>query len=162
MKIGIIIVFHNNENDIEPKCFVRHVNEAKDLALCLVNNASKDGTYELLKEIKASCLGSVSLVDVKRFKSDVSAVRSGARVMFNQSDLKHIGYFNVNLFHTETCNISELIQIISKNQDTILKYNLKVMASKEMKQTLFQSVFSIADYLDKLKFKTRHFILEES
>lgn len=160
MRIGIIIVFHNNEKDIDTTFFIEHLNQAKNLELCLVNNASKDNTYQLLKEIKESCLSNVYLVDVKKFKSDSSAVRSGARFMFNQLDLKHIGYFSTSLMNTKKYSINSLIRAISENQDIILKFNITVIEKKEMKQTLFQSVFSITEYLDKLKFNNQRISLQ--
>lgn len=160
MRIGIIIVFHNNEKDIDTTFFIEHLNQAKNLELCLVNNASKDNTYQLLKEIKESCLSNVYLVDVKKFKSDSSAVRSGARFMFNQLDLKHIGYFSASLMNTKKYSINSLIRAISENQDVILKFNITVIEKKEMKQTLFKSVFSITEYLDKLKFNNQRISLQ--
>lgn len=150
MKIGVIIVFHNNESDINTKFFAKHVNEAKNLELCLVNNASIDSTYQILKEIKESCSTHVSLIDIKKFKSDIFAVRSGARFMFNQFDLNHIGYVSTNLINNKLYNINDLIKSINKNQNNILNYNIKVVEKQEIKQTLFESVFSMIEYLEKL------------
>lgn len=151
MKIGIIIVFHNNEKDIDTKFFIDYLNQALNLELCLVNNASRDKTFRMLKEIKESCSTNVSIVDIKKFKSDTSAVRSGARYMFNQFDLNHIGYISTNLINNKTYTINSLIKALSKNQNIIRKYNISVIEKKEIKQTLFQSVFSIIEYLEKLK-----------
>lgn len=151
MKIGVIIVFHNNENDIDTSFFIEHLNRAKYLELCLVNNASTDKTYKLLDEIKEMCDKKVSVVDVKKFKSDHAAIRSGARFMFNQHNLNHVGYVDANKLNSKFLSISKLIEVISQNQDIIVKYNIEVLDKKEMKQTLFQSVFSIVEYLEKLK-----------
>ncbi|PWH81998.1 family 2 glycosyl transferase [Algibacter marinivivus] len=151
MKIGVIIIFHNNENDIDTEFFIEYLNQANNLELCLVNNASRDNTFQLLKEIKADCSTTVSLVDIKKFKSDISAVRSGARFMFNQFDLNHIGYINTNEISNKPYTLSGLIKAMSKNQNIILEYNISVIEKKEIKQTLFQSVFSIIEYLEKLK-----------
>lgn len=155
MKIGVIVVFHNNEKDIDSGLFIEHLSEAKNLELCLVNNASRDKTYELLKEIKEMCFKNVSLVDIKKFKSDDSAVRSGARFMFNQFDLKHVGFVNTNQINDKIDTVSNLIKMVSENQDVILKYNCDVIKLKGIKQTLFQSVFSIVEYLEKLEIDSR-------
>lgn len=160
MKIGVIIVFHNNEKDIDTAFFIEYLNQAKNIELCLVNNASRDNTYQLLKEIKESCEATISLVDIKKFKSDISAVRSGARFMFSQFDLQHIGYISTNLISSKRYSINSLIQSISKNQDIILEYNISIMKKKEIKQTLFQSVFSIIEYLEKLKINVQLFNLK--
>ncbi|WP_290470252.1 glycosyltransferase [Lacinutrix sp. MedPE-SW] len=88
MKIGIIIIFHNNEDDIDTKYFIDKISQTKHLELCFVNNESRDSTYQLLEEIKYQC-SNVSIVNIKKFKSDVSAVRAGARYMFSQYDLEN-------------------------------------------------------------------------
>ena len=160
MKIGVIIIFHNNEKDIDTEFFIEYLNQTKNLELCLVNNASRDNTYQLLKEIKESSETTVSLVDIKKFKSDVSAVRSGSRFMFNQFDLQHIGYISTNLINSKSYSIKSLIKSMSKNQNIILEYNISIMKKKEIKQTLFQSVFSIIEYLEKLKVNIRFFDLQ--
>ena len=153
MKIGVIIVFHNNENEIDTSFFIEHLNQAKNLELCLVNNASTDKTYQLLDEIKEMCDKKVSVLDVKKFKSSQSAIRSGARFVFNQYNLTHVGYVDANQLQNKFLNISNLIEVISLNQDILVKYNIEVLDKKEMKQTLFQSVFSIIEYLEKLRNK---------
>lgn len=160
MKIGVIIIFHNNEKDIDTEFFIEYLNQTKNLELCLVNNASRDNTYQLLKEIKESSETTVSLVDIKKFKSDISAVRSGSRFMFNQFDLQHIGYISTNLINSKSYSIKSLIKSMSKNQNIILEYNISIMKKKEIKQTLFQSVFSIIEYLEKLKVNIRFFDLQ--
>jgi hypothetical protein len=160
MKIGVIIIFHNNEKDIDTEFFIEYLNQTKNLELCLVNNASRDNTYQLLKEIKESSETTVSLVDIKKFKSDISAVRSGSRFMFNQFDLQHIGYISTNLINSKSYSIKSLIKSMSKNQNIILEYNISIMKKKEIKQTLFQSVFSIIEYLEKLKVNIQFFDLQ--
>ncbi|MFS4482942.1 family 2 glycosyl transferase [Hyunsoonleella sp. 2307UL5-6] len=151
MKIGIIIIFHNNEKDINTHFFVEHLNEAKNLELCLVNNASRDKTYQILKDIRALCLNTITIVDIKKFKSDVFAIRSGARFMFNQFDLKHVGFVNANQLNNYMPCINNIITSITKHQDILVKYNSEVLEKKEMKQTLFKSIFSITESLEILK-----------
>ena len=149
IRIGIIIVCHNIEKNINKNLFVKHLNQAKNLELCLVNNASRDNTYQILKEIKELSLIDFSIVDIKKFKSDYSAVRSGARFMFNQFDLNHLGYVSTNLLNNRKYSINGLINHIRENQDLILEYNKNLKQSSKIKQTLFQSVFSINEYLEK-------------
>ena len=160
MKIGIIIIFHNNERDIDSNFFIGHFNKADNLEMCLVNNDSRDNTYQILKEIKKECKN-VSVVNIKKFKSDLSAVRAGARYLFNQFDLNHIGYVNVTMLNTHQFHdLNGLIKAISENQDVILKYSIKVLEKQETKQTLFQSLFSVIDYLKKLNTDTQFFNLQ--
>ena len=151
MKIGIIIIFHNNEKDIDKKKFIEHLNATKNLELCLVNNCSKDKTYQLLKEIKEGSETNLSIVNIKKFKSDEAAVRAGARYMFNEFNLNHLGYVSTNLLNLKRYGLNRLIKAISENQNFILKYNIETLERKEIKLTLFQSVFSVIEYLKKIK-----------
>lgn len=146
MKLGIIIICYNNAKDFDIDFFINYSNKLKNLEICLVNNDSKDNTYDLIKMIKEQCKN-VSVVNIKKHKSDTSAVRAGARFMFNHFNIKHLGYI-INLNKYE---INSLIQTISNNQNAILNYNLSVLNMKETRQTLFQSLFSVTDYLSKLK-----------
>ena len=160
MKIGIIIIFHNNERDIDSNFFIGHFNKADNIEMCLVNNDSRDNTYQILKEIKKECKN-VSVVNIRKFKSDLSAVRAGARYLFNQFDLNHIGYVSVNMLNTHQFHdLNDLIKAISENQDVILRYSIKVLEKQETKQTLFQSLFSVIDYLKKINTDTQFFNLQ--
>ena len=150
MKIGIIIIFHNNEKEIDPSYFIENINQTSNLELCLVNNNSKDNTYGLLKEIKETC-SNVSVVNIKKFKSDVSAVRAGARFMFNEFDLRHLGYVSTNLLNIKYKGLNGLIKAISENQDVIVDYNIETLKRQDIKLTLFQSLFSVIEYLKKIK-----------
>ncbi|WP_397364633.1 glycosyltransferase [Olleya sp. R77988] len=159
MKIGIIIIFHNNETDIETSVFIEQLNQTKNIELCFVNNNSKDNTYQLLNEIKEGC-SNVSVVNVKKFKSDVSAVRAGARFMFNKFNLKHLGYVSTNLLTTKYHGLKGLINAINENQEVILKYNIETLEKHEIKLTLFKSLFSVVEYLKKIKVENQFINLQ--
>lgn len=150
MKIGIIINFHNNEKDIDPNVFIKQFIKTSHLQFCLVNNASKDNTFELLNEIKNKCCN-VSVVNVKKFKSDISAIRAGARYMSSQFDLNHLGYVSINLLNISHHGLKGLIEAISENQQHLLKFNIQELNNRKIKLSLFQSLFSIVDYLKKIK-----------
>ncbi|MBT8265227.1 MAG: glycosyltransferase, partial [Bacteroidia bacterium] len=78
MRIGIIIIFHDNEAEIDAQHSIQCLKHAHKLEICLVDNNSRDNTQNILKEIKEECYN-VSLVNIKKFKSDAAAVRAGAR-----------------------------------------------------------------------------------
>jgi len=154
MKIGIIIIFHNNEKDIDTNLFIKQLNQTSSIELCLVNNNSKDKTYEKLKNINKFC-SNVSIVNIKKFKSDVAAVRAGARFMFNNFNLNHLGYISTNLLNFNNKGLCLLIKAISENQSVILEYNIETLKRQEIKLTLFQSLFSVIEYLKKIKVKNQ-------
>ena len=160
MKTGIIVIFHNNEKDIDLRFFIQQINTTKNLKLCLVNNCSKDNTYKLLKEVKEACETKLSLVNIKKFKTDVSAVRAGARYMSNQFDLSHIGYVTSSSINTKYNGLNDLIKAVCENQQDILKYNIDFLEKQEIKLTLFQSLFSVIEYLKKIKIENQFLNLQ--
>jgi len=154
MKLGIIIICHNNENDIDIIHCVKYLNKVKDIEICLVNNNSKDNTYDVLKEIKEYC-GNVSIVNIKKFKSDNSAVKAGARFMSSQFNLKYLGFVNTNMIHKYQ-DLSLLIKSIRDNQVDISNYNQSISNKKGIKLTMFQSLFPVMDYLAKININNEY------
>ena len=153
MKMGIIFIFHNNEEDIDPGIFIESLQPQRELELCLVNNDSRDNTYDILQEIKEACKN-VSLVNIKKFKSDNSAIRAGARFMFSNFNICHMGYVNTFEFSKKYLTINDLIKKICNSQEEILKYHISILKQQQVKQTMFQNIFSVIDYLEKLKVDT--------
>jgi transposase-like protein len=154
MKIGIVIIFHNNEKEIDKKYIIKNSNNSRTIELCLVNNDSKDHTYSVLKEIKENC-DNVSVVNIKKFKSESSAIRAGTRFMINQFKIKHIGYINVNKLDSKQGGLNQIIKTIRKNQDGIVEYYKKQDQNNETKKTLFQSLFPLQEYIDEFKEEKR-------
>ena len=122
MKIGIIIIFKNLEHTIQRKELEELVNHFDDIQFCLVNNASKDETYEVLKLIKESC-EHCSIVNVKISKSDLMAIRAGARYLQSRYNLKFLYYLNANDISSETkCGL----KVFSSEYFNTLKSAIKI------------------------------------
>lgn len=154
MKTGIIIICYNNENDIDTDWCIKYLNNIKDIEFCLVNNNSEDNTYDHLKEISETCVN-VSVVNINKHKTDISAVRAGARFMFNQFNLKYLGFVNTTMI-SKYEDLSLLIKTIRDNQVDISKYNQSILNRKGMKPTMFQSLFPVMDYLAKNNIKNQY------
>ncbi|WP_282135688.1 glycosyltransferase [Seonamhaeicola maritimus] len=154
MKLGIIIICYNNENDIDITHCAKYLNKLKDIEICLVNNNSKDNTYNILEEIKEQCVN-VSIVDIKRFKSGNSAVKAGARFMSNQFSLKYLGYVNTNSL-IKYQDLSLLFKAIRDSQVDILNYNQSFLNKKGIRLTMFQSLFPVMDYLAKMNIENHY------
>ncbi|WP_047550228.1 hypothetical protein [Psychroserpens sp. Hel_I_66] len=148
MKMGIIIIFNNYEKSLNVASFIKSLNKIKSIQFCLVNNDSQDETNLLLEEIKYDC-NNVTVVNIKKFKSDVSAVKSGARYMFNQFKLNHLGYINTNVLHNKFENLITLIKTVDEYQNALIEFDKKENSDK--KKTLFQKLFSVMDYVIRLK-----------
>ena len=150
MKTAIIITFHNYEKDININFFINYCNKAEGIKFCLVNNDSKDNTDLLLMEVKEQC-DNVSVVNIKKFKSDIFAVRSGARYMFNQFKLNHLGYVNANSLNKQNHGLSVAMRAIGEHQEAIIEYDKEILKKHNRKKTLFQKLFSVSEYLLKLE-----------
>ncbi|MEY8850077.1 family 2 glycosyl transferase [Psychroserpens sp. XS_ASV72] len=147
MKTGIIIVFHNYENELHPKVLVNQIQKIVHVPLCLVNNDSKDETYDILKDVRDLCQN-VSVVNIKKFKSDMSAVRAGARFLLSQYQLKHLGYINTNLISSNLGFVPFLEVFAAYHNDII---SMGISNQKPSKQKTTQPLFSVVDEVQKLK-----------
>lgn len=145
MKTGIIIICHNNEYDIDINVCIKHINDTKDVEFCLVNNDSEDNTYEILTDISEKC-NNVSVVNISKYKTSKAAVKAGARYMFNEYNLKQLGYIPTQMFGKFE-NLGMLLKVIKENQIDISRYNEKILPTQETKLTLYQSIFPVMDYL---------------
>jgi len=146
MNIGIIIIFHNNSRDISPKVFIENIKSTEHIKMCFVDNESKDETFEKLSEIKESCPDKVSIVQIKKKVNRESAKRAGARFMFNDYDLKHIGFIDTNVLVEHNYNINEIVKSLCIKRDEIIAFDKANRRKQHIKSTLFKSIFSILDY----------------
>lgn len=147
MKLGIIIVCHNNEFDIDIHKCTKYLKQIKDIAFCFVNNNSQDNTLDMLKEI-STANKNVFVLNISRKKSDTAAVRAGARFMTNQLNLNHLGFVPANKINSYD-SLCALIKEIRDNPldiSDILPYKVN---EKGVKLTFFQSLFPILEHLEK-------------
>lgn len=151
MNTAIIITFHNYESQIDIEAFIEYSKMISNLRLCLVNNSSSDDTFEKLSIIEKSC-DNVSTVNIKRFKSDLSAVRAGARFMMNKFNTAQFGFINTNLLNAQKNELSELIRLIHYYQKELIEINTILMnSSNQVVANLSKNQFSLVDYLKKLQ-----------
>ncbi|WP_179375169.1 glycosyltransferase [Winogradskyella wichelsiae] len=151
MKIGIIIIFHNNELDIDKSFFIDQIKSSEHIELCLVDNESKDETISFLEDIKEVCPTKVSVIEIKRNVSEIAATKAGARYMFNEFNLKHIGYINANALKQKGLTLNTLIKSFCIHKDLIIDFNLNKIKNQEIKKTFFKSVFSVVEYLQNIE-----------
>ena len=147
MKIAIIMIFHNNEAQIDKTFLIEQIKLSDSIELCLVDNDSSDKTLSLLRDIKDECSEHLSIVEIKKNTTEDSAKRAGARYMFNQFDLRHIGFVNIAELKVKRQQLNILIENLYLNKIELIDLNLKIIKRQAIKQTLFKSVFSLRDYL---------------
>lgn len=151
MKTAIIITFHNYEKEIDKEVFIEYSKMISNLRLCLVNNNSSDNTFQKLSDIEEAC-ENVSIVNIKRFKSDLSAVRAGARFMINKFNTARVGFINTNLLNSQKKELNELMKLIQYNQEDLIEINDSLMtSSNQVVANLSKNQFSVVDYLKKLQ-----------
>ena len=90
---GIIIVFHNDEKNINVEQLIYFI-KTNDFKICLVNNASSDNTQLLLENIKRQCVSRshVFILDNKHNKGLKNALKFGARFLQSEFNFKTIIY----------------------------------------------------------------------
>ena len=151
MKVGIVIIFYNNEEQIGKHFFIEQINASETIEFCLIDNNSKDRTLQLLEEIKHACTSQLSIVEIKKNIPKNLAIKAGVRYMLNHFNLKHIGFININSICQKEEHLNTLIESMCENQEYIIEYNTKMIEKRQKHKTLSQSVFSVADYLEEIK-----------
>lgn len=144
MKIGIIIIFEDTQKDMDKYFLVKILKHTSKIEFCLVNHSSNEQISKLLKDIKNESIPNVSIVDIKKYKSENFAIRAGTRYLHNNFELEYIGYINFDSLNNNDKNLKDLIKIISENE-------IKSHEKKPKKQPLFKNIFSVIDYLNNPK-----------
>ena len=131
MNSGVIIIFLNNEKEIDNN----EIEKLLDLDaynVCFVNNGSTDNTLHLLQDIKFKLRNKISIVDIKHEKELKSAIKAGARSLRSESsEYDFIVYLNSNMldyleslndyFTNIKANRKELTPMPSRSQRNVLK-----------------------------------------
>lgn len=146
MNLGIIIIFHNNENQINTRFFIKYINEIKNITFCFVNNCSLDNTFELLNDIKNETEAKVSIVDIKKYVVESFAIKAGVRFMSSNYNLKHIGFLN-----SENFDFENLLKIIIQNNDLLIEPTNLALIKQTVKQKTYKNIFSVVDFLSTKK-----------
>lgn len=142
MKTGLIIVFNSFENFNLKSHFIDSINKIKDAKVCLVCANPNEEAFEGLAEIADQC-ENANVINIKRNKSKTSSVRAGARFLSNKYNLKHLGF----IAELSDLEILEVLKTYLKRQEKIVALNQEEQKNKAVKQTFFQSLFSVQEYL---------------
>lgn len=96
MKKGLLIVFCNDAHLIEKYDF-KNIFKQKNMKFCLVNNGSSDKTLQYLRNLKNETNSELHILDIKKNKGVIKAIKAGARYLFNTEELNIIFHINSNL-----------------------------------------------------------------
>lgn len=142
MKIGILIVFRNDESKIEVHQFIELFTKTTKLNVCLVNNGSTDNTLELLKEIQEESSIPISIIDVKRNRGHNAAIKAGVRYLKSIEELPYILY--LQKYTTKDFRILEKVfAVVQQEKDFVKSLFAKA------KRFVHKNVFSLHRILEK-------------
>lgn len=152
MKIGVIILFFNNEKEIDSIQFKNIFNQIKNMEVCFVNNGSKDNTLQMLKFIKDENNANIHLLDIKKNIESDAAVRAGARYFYNEQGLNCIGYVDAYKF-SDFNNLNKLLKAIENYRNLIINDSLTTAANRRQKieRKSCKKVFSILEKFKNLE-----------
>lgn len=119
MKTGIIIPCYNEEKRLSQEAFISFITENEDYHLCFVNDGSTDKTLEVLYEMKEQAPNAISIVDVKKNSGKATAVRAGARFLFNKSYISNIGFMDADL-STDFRDFKDLVQTLKRENKMVV------------------------------------------
>lgn len=130
MRNGIIIVFGKNDfdssNALNFKSFFY-----KNIKICLVNNGNHDKVFKLLNALKDSSKCDISILNLRKEKTVMLAVKAGVRFLTNSDNISLI-------IHTNPKNICK-----PKLIDNVLELIDQELIKKKDERVLLRSVYSI-------------------
>ncbi|MBU3821258.1 glycosyltransferase [Flavobacteriaceae bacterium XHP0103] len=147
MTIGIILIFYNNENNLNEDIFSEIIYQSKQIPICLVNNGSADKTVTILKSFNEKFQSKLTIVDIKKNKGIAFAIKAGARYLTNTNNLKYIGYLNLDS-SLNLNTINKFLEFLEINKKALIGYNTKRLENKKFQRTWFKDLFSITNFLD--------------
>lgn len=138
MRLGIIILFQGGRTNVD-SAYVNKLSACSmGLEICLVNvNDSSDSFSSYFMDVQ-----NISIVNLRKFNSVLSAAKAGARYLFNRSNLEHLGYDECSSFH----DLLEIISKVQKNKEAIIKWNEEAQNDSLRRQTQFQRLFALPKF----------------
>ena len=141
MKTGIIIPCYNEENRLNTKSFLEFINTHEDYHLCFVNDGSKDNTIDVLNQISKKAKHPVSVLNVVKNSGKASAVRNGARYLYNKADIDYIGFIDADL-STDFEDLKDLVNTLKENKNLQMVYGSRSKSNGNIKRNIFRNFFS--------------------
>ncbi|MFT6414792.1 MAG: glycosyltransferase involved in cell wall biosynthesis [Dokdonia sp.] len=141
MKTGIIIPCYNEEKRLNQEVFVSFILENNDYHLCFVNDGSKDKTLEVLNAMKVQASDAISIVDVKKNSGKATAVRAGARFLYNMPDISNIGFMDADL-STDFRDFKDLVNTLKKENKLVVFGSRNALGRGTIERNFLRNVFS--------------------
>lgn len=141
MKTGIIIPCYNEEKRLDQDAFVNFIKEHSDYHLCFVNDGSKDNTLGVLQSMKEAVPTRISIVDVKKNSGKATAVRAGARFLYNLEYISNIGFIDADL-STDFRDFKDLVKTLER-EDKLVVFGSRNSGGKgKIERNFLRGLFS--------------------
>lgn len=107
-KTCIVIPCYNEARRLAADAFLAFLQEEPEIDLCFVNDGSRDGTIDVLKEICADSGGRAYFVDNVQNQGKAEAVRSGINHILGLGKYSFVGFLDADLA-TPLCEVPRLM-----------------------------------------------------
>ncbi len=134
MNKGIIIVF--DKNDIDIKTDLPFKSFFKKIKICLVNNGNHKKMLKLLNELKDASEYDISILNLKKQKESMLAVKAGVRFLSTIEDVDLIVYARPK----NLLNIMVIEKVLSISDEELLK--------KKDERVLLRRVYSVNEIIN--------------
>jgi len=142
MKTGIIIPCYNEEKRLNVRAFFNFINQKNNYHLCFVNDGSKDDTVTVLKDMQSQHPNKISVIDIKKNSGKATAVRSGAKYLYNRNDIEFIGFIDADL-STDFNDFKELLKTLRTNSRLSMVFGSRAKNQSEgIKKDTTRALFS--------------------
>lgn len=130
MNKGIIIIFGENDLDETNSLTFKSFFNQK-VKICLVNNGNHDNVLRLLNKLKDSSMCDISILNLRKEKKMMSAVKAGVRFLSKNENINIIIHANLkNILNSESI-------------DKVLEAFEQELNIKKEERVLLRSVYSI-------------------
>ncbi len=117
--IGVVVPCYNEESRLKSDIFTNFVENNPGYHLCFVNDGSKDGTLELLKNLQKGKEDYIDVYDCEKNGGKAEAVRLGVLHLSKDRSLDYIGFLDADL-STDFADFNDLTKTISSTDYKIV------------------------------------------
>ena len=117
--VWIVVPCYNEEKRLGRRAFAEYLSIHNDVGFCFVNDGSKDGTIEVIRNIRDDFPGQVALLDLGRNYGKAEAVRSGVSHVSQLYSCRYIGFWDADLA-TPLEEIDNFLKILSSNDELLV------------------------------------------
>lgn len=141
MKTGIIIPCYNEAKRLDQKAFLEFINANADYHLCFVNDGSKDNTMEVLTTMKNQAPNDITIIDVKKNMGKATAVRAGARYLYNRTEIANVGFMDADL-STDFKDFKDLVKTLKSNNKLSVVFGSRNSGGTGIERNFLRGLFS--------------------